>query len=85
MAGGIGFLGLIIACLAYARRSQRSGRRGWAVFSLITGVYYLISFAGIASGAGNAMINIAFTVAVALGWTWLTLLCLAALKKGHRL
>ena len=84
VAGGIGFLGLIIACLAYARRSQRSGRRGWAVFSLITGVYYLISFAGIASGAGNAVINIAFTIAVALGWTWLTLLCLAALKKGQR-
>jgi hypothetical protein len=82
IAGGIGFLGLIIACLAYARRAQRTGHRGWAVFSLVTGVYYLVSFAGIASGAGNTVINIAFSVAVVLGWTWLTMLYAAALRKG---
>ena len=30
------------------------------------------------------MINIAFTVAVVLGWTWLTVLFLAAQQKGLR-
>jgi hypothetical protein len=46
----------------------------------VIGVYYLVAFAGIASGAGNPVINIAFTAAVALGCGWLTALCLRALK-----
>ncbi|HEX3196147.1 MAG TPA: DUF998 domain-containing protein [Propionibacteriaceae bacterium] len=76
VAGGIGFLGLIVACLACARRSAQFGDHRWAACSAVTGVYYLVAFAGIASGAGNSVINIAFTVAVALGWAWLTALCL---------
>jgi Protein of unknown function (DUF998) len=80
VAGGIGFLGLIVACLACARRSARAGERIWAACSAVTGVYYLVAFAGIASGAGNPMINIGFTVAVVLGWGWLTVLCVRALK-----
>lgn len=68
IAGGIGFLGLIVACLACARRSARTGESVWAACSAAIGVYYLVAFAGIASGAGNPVINIAFTVAVVLGW-----------------
>ena len=79
VAGGIGFLGLIVACLAGARRSARAGDRTWTVCSAAIGVYYLVAFAGIASGAGNPVINIAFTVAVVLGWGWLTALCIRAL------
>ena len=67
VAGGIGFLGLIVACLACARKSTQTGERGWAACSAAIGIYYLVAFAGIASGGGNPMINIAFTVAVALG------------------
>jgi hypothetical protein len=80
VAGGIGFLGLIVACLACSRRSARAGDRIWAVCSAVIGIYYLLAFAGIASGAGNPVINIAFTVAVVLGWGWLTALCIRALK-----
>jgi hypothetical protein len=47
--------------------------------SAAIGIYYLVAFAGIASGAGNSMINIAFTVALALSWAWLTALCVRAL------
>jgi hypothetical protein len=83
VAGGIGFLGLIVACLACARRSARDGDRVWAVCSAVTGVYYLVAFAGIASGAGNSLINIAFTVAVALGWGWFTVLCVRA-RNGNK-
>jgi len=75
VAGGIGFLGLIVACLACARGAARTGDRVWAACSAAIGVYYLVAFAGIASGAGNPVINIAFTVAVALGWGWVTALC----------
>jgi hypothetical protein len=80
VAGAIGFVGLIVACLACARRSARAGDPAWAACSAAIGVYYLVAFAGIASGAGNPMINIAFTVAVALGWGWLTALCVRALS-----
>jgi Protein of unknown function (DUF998) len=79
VAGGIGFLGLVVACLACARRSARADDRIWTVCSAVIGVYYLVAFAGIASGAGNPLINIAFTVAVVLGWGWLTALCIRAL------
>ena len=80
VAGGIGFLGLIVACLACARRSAKAGDRAWAAWSAVIGVYYLVAFAGIASGAGNPVINIAFTVAVVLGWGWLTAVCIHALR-----
>jgi hypothetical protein len=80
IAGGIGFLGLIVACLACARRSARAGDRLWAACSAAIGVYYLIAFAGIASGAGNPVINIAFTVAVVLGWGWVTALSIRAIR-----
>jgi Protein of unknown function (DUF998) len=83
VAGGIGFLGLIVACLACARRAAHTGDNAWAACSAAIGVYYLVAFAGIASGAGNPAINIAFTVAVALGWGWLTALCLRALKRRN--
>lgn len=74
VAGGVGFLGLIVACLALARWFHRRRQTGWASFSLVTGVYYFAAFGGIASGAGTAAVNIAFTVAVVLGWVWITLL-----------
>ena len=82
VAGGIGFLGLIVACLACARKSTQTGERGWAACSAAIGIYYLVAFAGIASGAGNSMINIAFTLAVALGWGWVTALCVRTLKSA---
>jgi hypothetical protein len=80
VAGGLGFLGFMVACLACARRSAKAGDRAWAACSAVVGVYYLVAFAGIASGAGNAVINIAFTVAVVLGWVWLTVLFIRALR-----
>lgn len=81
-AGGIGFLGLIVACLVLARWFRRRNQGGWALFSLVTGVYFFVSFVGIASGAGNTVVNLAFTVAVVLGWTWVTLLLVRADQDG---
>lgn len=81
-AGGVGFLGLIAACVVVARWSSRQGRRGFAGFSLLTGVYYLVSFLGIASGAGNRAVNLAFCAAVGLGWLWITLLLRRAAYAG---
>jgi hypothetical protein len=78
MTGGVGFIGLIGACLVFARRFARAGRRGWAVYSAVTGVLFTAAFVGIASGSATAVLNVAFGVAVVLGWTWLTAVALDA-------
>jgi hypothetical protein len=80
VAGGIGFIGLIGACLVFARYFRSAGRRGWARYSALTGVLFTAAFVGIASGSPNAAVNVGFGVAVALGWAWLTALAL----RGRR-
>jgi hypothetical protein len=77
MWGGVGFLGLIAACVAFARRFLSLGQRGWATCSLLTGVFYLAAFFGVAAGSTQgattlAVVNVAFSVAVVLGWAWIS-------------
>ena len=74
-AGGIGFLCLIAACAVFARRFARQGERGWAAYSLATGVIFLAGFAGIASGNQVAWVNLVFGAAVMVAWTWVSVLC----------
>jgi hypothetical membrane protein len=81
VAGFLGFVGLIVACLVLARRLRR-GR--WAVFSLVTGVLYLLAIVGISTSGGTAAGNLGFTVAVIAGWAWLTLLMTHARTEGLR-
>jgi hypothetical protein len=72
--GGVGFVGLVVACLITARQFQREDARAWAWFSLATGVLFLASFVGIAAGGapGTATVLL-FTAGVVLSWTWLLL------------
>lgn len=77
VCGGIGFLGLIAACFVFAHRFAAFGERGWAMFSVATGVLYFAAFFGIAAGSqqGGAFLTfvvLAFTVAVVLGWAWIS-------------
>lgn len=69
-AAGIGFGCLAAACFVLARRFKAEGRRGWTVSSRLVGTVFLAGFAAVASGAGSAAANIAFTVAVIAvsGW-----------------
>jgi hypothetical membrane protein len=73
VAGGIGFLCLVVACLILGRRYAAAGRRGMAVFSRVTGIAFLAGFAGIASGSAGATVP-AFVAAVVLVWTYLAVL-----------
>jgi hypothetical membrane protein len=84
IAGMLGFIGLIIACLVLARRFNREGNPGWSRFSLITGVVYFLGLVGIGTGSGTAVVNLGFSVAVILGWAWLTLLLLHARTEEVR-
>lgn len=52
VAGSVGFLGLIVACLMMRRWFRKGGENAWATFSLVTGIVYLVTFVGIATGGG---------------------------------
>jgi Protein of unknown function (DUF998) len=71
MVGGAGFLCLIAACLLLGSHFARSGEKGWAAFSRVTGVVFLAAFAGIASGSGTPAIILSFVTAIVLVWTWM--------------
>ena len=81
--GGIGFYALIGACLVFARRFHAEGRSGWAVYSVVTGLGFLMSFVAIASGSTSAGVLLTFYGAVGWIWVWHTLL-LARLARGTR-
>jgi hypothetical membrane protein len=74
VVAAIAFLALIAACLVFARRFAGLGQRGWAAYCVATGVIFLAAFAGIASGSGAPPLNVAFAVAVLLGWTWVSVM-----------
>lgn len=74
MAGGIGFLALIAACFVFARRFASLGEKGWALYSIITGLIFFASFVGIASGSGNPWTILGFWIGLIFAWTWISLL-----------
>jgi hypothetical protein len=80
IVGTIGFIGFITACFIFARRLMSLQKPGWAWYSLITGILFLASFVGIASGSKGPF-SIVFAIAVVLGFTWISAL-LSRLKAG---
>jgi hypothetical membrane protein len=76
IAAALGFLGLLIACALLGRRFSRTGDRGLALYSVVTGVIFLAAFAGIATGSTSTLVVFGFWAGVILAFTWLTTLCL---------
>lgn len=68
---GLGFLCLVGACFVMARRFAVDGRRGWTVYSVLTGVVFLAGFGAIASGSASPVVVIAFWAALILVWSWI--------------
>ena len=86
ICGGIGFLGLIAACFVFARRFAAQRQRGWVAYSVATGVIYLAAFAGIAVGSNSVgvittIVILAFSVAVVLGWAWVSAMAAKLLSE----
>jgi len=71
VAGSIGFIGLIASTIIFALRFRNSGQTGWAVSSIMTGIVFLTTFVGIASGASGP-INLLFSAAVVVSFLWLS-------------
>ncbi|WP_433163714.1 DUF998 domain-containing protein [Kribbella sp. CA-247076] len=82
IAGSVGFIGLIVACFVLSRWFGRRRSTGWSRFSLVTGIVYFLALVGLGAGSGTAVVNLGFTVAVILGWTWITMLMLRARAEG---
>jgi len=86
ICGVIGFLGLIAACFVFARRFAAQRQRGWVAYSVATGVIYLAAFAGIAVGSNSVgvittVVILAFSVAVVLGWAWVSAMAVKLLSE----
>jgi hypothetical membrane protein len=71
VAGGIGFTALVIATFVLARSFARSGARGLAWWSRITGIGFAAAFVGVSSGATGPAVILSFVAAVVAVWIWL--------------
>lgn len=67
VCAGLGFLCLVAGALVLAR----SQRPGTAWFSRVTGVLFLVAFAGVASGSASPAVVLGFWAALLLVWAWL--------------
>jgi hypothetical protein len=72
VCGQVAFLALIAACWVLARRFSANGRRGWAVYSRVSGILFLAGIAVSATGSRAGVV--AFSLGVVTGLTWMTLL-----------
>jgi hypothetical membrane protein len=75
------FLGLPSASFVFSRFFVRRGSRNWAIYSVVTGIAFLILF--IVTGAGFAQVETLVDYAglfqritLTIGWAWLTLLAI---------
>jgi hypothetical protein len=73
VAAGAAFLSLIAACFVVARRSAALRQRGWAAYSVATGVVFLAAWLAVLVSPNNDAVNVAFAVGVLHGLAWLSL------------
>ena len=81
LAGSAGFACLIAVCLVIARSYAHREHHRAAVVSRVVGVVFAVAFAGIATGAGSAAINLSFTAAVIASYAWLTAVAVGLYRR----
>lgn len=82
----VAFFSIPVACMVFARRFAADRRRGWAIYSFVTGVVFLALFvvtsAGFSQQAGLVeYAGLLQRITVASGWAWLTLLAIDLLRR----
>ena len=70
VSASIGFTALIVACLVVARYFGRTGHRGLAIYSRISGLAFLAAFAGVTTGSSSSAIVLPFYAGVLITWIW---------------
>lgn len=79
------FVALVAACFVFARRFTVRGERGWAIYSIVTGVVFAVAFVLSSAGFSQAegLVDLAGLfqrIAVTAGFGWLTLLAIYLLR-----
>lgn len=77
--GTIGFIGFIAACFVFARRFKALGQPGWFWYSLITGILFFVTFAGIASGSKGPF-SLYFFLGASFGLIWVSMMLARLLR-----
>ena len=73
IAASIGFIAVVAACFVLARCLSRTGHRGLAICSRITGVAFLAAFAGVTTGSSSPAVVLPFYAAVTAVFAWLAI------------
>ena len=81
------FLGLPIGCFVFARFFNRQGQRKWAIYSVITGIAFVVLFVITSAGFVQVedLVNYAGLfqrITLTIGWAWLTLLAIYTIASG---
>jgi hypothetical protein len=86
VVAGVAFIALIVASgVVFARRFAALGAREWTVYSVVTGGYWLITWAALIPTSGSVgVISVAFAIAVLNAWTWLTLLFVSLIRSQEK-
>lgn len=71
LVASAGFVCLVAACFVVGTWFGRRGATGWAWYSRISGLVFLLGFLAIGSGAGSAASVLAFTAGLVVAWAWL--------------
>ena len=82
------FLGLPSACFVFARLFAKWGVRRWSIYSLVTGIAFLVMFIVASAGFSQVegLVNYAGLfqrITLTIGWVWLTLLAVFLLNASR--
>jgi hypothetical protein len=91
LCAAIAFSALIAAMLVLARRWSEQAERGWAGYSIASGMIVLLLFLGVVSGLplvlsarwGTRLSVIGLWIAVLLAWTWISLTAVKLISAGE--
>jgi hypothetical membrane protein len=71
VSASLGFWAMVVAALILARMYARLGRRGFAWWSRLTGIFFVTSIVGLASGSAQPAVVVGFTASVVAVFTLL--------------
>ena len=82
----LGFLALTTACFVFSYIFATEGERGWAMYSVVTGVLFPMGIILSSMAFSQNVSLVAFggliqRLTVTIGWTWLTLLAIHIRKS----
>lgn len=74
LVAAVAYLALIAACLVFARRFSALGQRGWARYSVATGVAFLAAWLALFVWPEQDVVNLTYAVAALHGHAWVSLM-----------